>query len=383
VHALQSWAAEAPIGLGVKHAIEREAREVREQVDVPALWSEMLTDRGALEEAFARLAPGEFTSGQIGAAFGWCVAHCGHAIVELEESEQRRQERAQAPEESLEIEVGIDGTSERTLAELDWEDDALLLRLWQRLRGPLGKRDSLRYEHVFVDEAQDLSPVEMAVVLGTSHGESVTIAGDTAQRVMLDNGFSDWQSLLGDLGLDHVQVEPLRVQYRSTHEIIELANAVLGRLAASDAGHATRHGVPVELFRFSHTGDAVGFLAESLRSLVLGEPLASVAVIARTPEQAREYYAGLANAEVPNVRLIAEQDFPFRAGVDVTDVKQVKGLEFDYVILVEVTAESYPDQDEARHLLHVAATRAAHQLWITSGERPSPLLPAALRERGY
>ena len=44
-------------------------------------------------------------------------------------------------------------------------------------------------------------------------------------------------------------------------------------------------------------------------------------------------------AEVPNVRLIAEQDFPFKAGVDVTDVRQVKGLEFDYVVLVDVTAQ--------------------------------------------
>ena len=33
------------------------------------------------------------------------------------------------------------------------------------------------------------------------------------------------------------------------------------------------------------------------------------------------------------MRLISEQDFPFQPGVDVTDVRQVKGLEFDYVVL--------------------------------------------------
>jgi DNA helicase-2/ATP-dependent DNA helicase PcrA len=141
--------------------------------------------------------------------------------------------------------------------------------------------------------------------------------------------------------------------------------------------------VPVELFRFTHTGDAVGFLAESLRALVAGEPLASVAVIARTPEQVREYAEGLIQAEVPNVRLIADQDFPFRAGVDVTDVRQVKGLEFDYVVLVEATASSYPEDDESRHLLHIASSRAAHQLWIMTSDSPSPLLPPALCERGY
>jgi len=78
-----------------------------------------------------------------------------------------------------------------------------------------------------------------------------------------------------------------------------------------------------------------------------------------------------------------EQDFPFKPGVDVTDVRQVKGLEFDYVILVDVTESTYPVDDESRHLLHIGATRAAHQLWFLATSKPSQLLPESLRERGY
>ena len=62
-----------------------------------------------------------------------------------------------------------------------------------------------------------------------------------------------------------------------------------------------------------------------------------------------------------------------------TDVRQTKGLEFDIVILLEVTDTAYPASDDARRLLHVAMTRAAHQLWITYTGTPSPLLPDALR----
>jgi DNA helicase-2/ATP-dependent DNA helicase PcrA len=69
--------------------------------------------------------------------------------------------------------------------------------------------------------------------------------------------------------------------------------------------------------------------------------------------------------------------------VDVTDVRQVKGLEFDYVVLAEANDASFPADDEARHLLHIAATRAAHQLWILTSDRPSRLLPEALREQGF
>ena len=131
--------------------------------------------------------------------------------------------------------------------------------------------------------------------------------------------------------------------------------------------------------RFGHSGEAAGFLGEKLRELMQTEPRASVAVIARYPEQADIYYEALTKAEVPYLRRIADQDFPFKPGIDVTDVRQVKGLEFDYVVLVEVGDAAYPAEDEARHLLHIGATRAAHQLWVLTSGRSSPLLPEGLR----
>jgi DNA helicase-2/ATP-dependent DNA helicase PcrA len=199
----------------------------------------------------------------------------------------------------------------------------------------------------------------------------------------MDNGFSGWENLLGDLSLSHVHVEPLQVTYRSTEEVMELAYEVLGPLATGPAPRATRRGAPVELFSFAHSGDAVGFLAEALRELSSDEPQASIAVIARYPEQADAFYAGLHQAEIPRLRRIAEQDFPFKPGVDVTDLRQVKGLEFDYVVLVDVNASTYPVDDESRHLLHIGATRAAHQLWLLTSGKSSELLPKKLRDRDY
>ena len=57
-----------------------------------------------------------------------------------------------------------------------------------------------------------------------------------------------------------------------------------------------------------------------------------------------------------------------------TEVEQAKGLEFDYVVLVDVTPEHYPDTPAARRLLHVGATRAVHQLWLTCVGTPSPVV---------
>jgi DNA helicase-2/ATP-dependent DNA helicase PcrA len=378
--------------------------------DVVQHWAELLSDHGLLKQVYAERAKGELSPAEIDRAHAACANRIGEVLEEVSLREERKAERARRAEdesedderrprsrqrdedddepsdEERELRHGVDGSDVDDSARLDLEDDALLLRLSQRLRGPLTRnaasKEPVIYEHILIDEAQDLSPVELAMVLGTvNRSESVTLAGDVQQRLLLDNGFSDWKHVLGELGLSHVEVEPLKLSYRSTHEIIDFARHVLGPLSSKDAPEATRSGAPIELFAFAHTGDSVAFLAEALRELLSDEPNASVAVVTRFPEQADAYYDGLFRGEVPKLRRIADQDFPFKPGVDVTDVRQVKGLEFDYVVLAEVTETSYPNDDEARHLLHIGATRAAHQLWILCGGKPSPLLPAELVER--
>jgi len=268
-------------------------------------------------------------------------------------------------------ETGIDGQrTEDDVATLDRDDLAILLRANQLVRGV-----HHQFAHLFVDEAQDLSPTKLSVLIGQTPKASVTLAGDTSQRLFLDNGFGDWRAVLGHLGLAHVAVEPLRIAYRSTREIMTVARAVMGPLADPEPPEAPRTGAPVETFHFPGVGAAVAFLGEALRELASREPRATVALLARHPEQADRYFEGLRRAEVPALRRVRAQDFGFRPGVEVTDVRQVKGLEFDYVVMLDVNASSYGRDDESRHLLHIGVTRAAYQLWIVVTGDPSPILP--------
>jgi DNA helicase-2/ATP-dependent DNA helicase PcrA len=284
-------------------------------------------------------------------------------------------------DENVRGEIGIDGqATEDELPILDVDDLAILLRANQLLRKP----DPPLF-HLFVDEAQDLSPMKLAALIGRTapggqagkarHVPSITLAGDTAQRLFLDNGFGDWRAVLSHLGLAHVAVEPLRIAYRSTREILALARYAMGPLPIDVPAEAKRAGAPVEAFRFSAVGAAVAFLGEALRELVAREPRATVALIARHPELADRYHEGLVHAEVPGLRRVRAQDFTFRPGIDVTDVRQVKGLEFDYVVVLDANHSSFGPDDESRHLFHIAVTRAAHQLWLLVTGQPSSLIP--------
>jgi len=168
------------------------------------------------------------------------------------------------------------------------------------------------------------------------------------------------------------------VSYRSTAEITEFAHRVLGPLAHPDMPEVTHHGPPVQAFAFASSGETVAWLVEVLNQLARDEPDANIALIARFPQQADVYYEGLVRADLPNVRRVAKQDFCWEPGIDVTDVRQTKGLEFDVVILVETNAASYPVNPAARHALYVGATRASHQLWCVASEPPSELVKTAV-----
>jgi DNA helicase-2/ATP-dependent DNA helicase PcrA len=371
VTALAHWVRDAALDPAARNALENAGRALRSRTrDVLGEWAGLLTDRAALGDGFERHAPGFFSAGQLDDIHRWCV----------------ERERLRGAGKGPSLTAADEGEDERFA--LDPEDESLLLRIYQRQRGRLPAWDkhgadgkaSLAYEHLMIDEVQDFSPMELAVLLdATSAQRSVTLAGDTAQAIAPEHGFSNWAELLDFLNIAHEKVEPLRVSYRSTREIVDVAEHVLGPLMGDVRPVAPRAGAPVESFAFSSSGECADFLSHALKELVRSEPDASVALLARHAEQARLYYEALARAEVPHLRLVDDQDFSFTAGIDVTDVRQSKGLEFDIVILLEVTDASYPTSDDARRLLHVAMTRAAHQLWVTYAGPASPLLPDALR----
>jgi DNA helicase-2/ATP-dependent DNA helicase PcrA len=375
-------------------AFSADPRSRKDSRGVLHFWADLLTDLPSIQAAFEKTPDPEFAPDQIKRAWRWCADRCP-AVLDLDPGDRAERKAALSEEPSGDDEDGM-GADNKALgpddrATLDPEDDALLVRAYQLIRGELKKgKQPLVFEHLFVDEAQDLAPIDLGCLLdvvakhkvpGSNEPQpSVTLAGDTAQRLFMDSGFRDWSAVLDDLGLaGRVDVEPLRIAYRSTREVLAVARDILGPLADPTPPIAHRSGAPVEHHHFPSPGAAVAFLADAIRPLMTREPRANLCILARHPEQAEMYWEALKMAEVPRLRRVRHYEFAFRPGVEVTEIRQVKGLEFDYVVLVDVNASTYPTDAESRHLLHIGATRAAHQLWLVSSGPPSLLVPSWLK----
>ncbi len=330
-------------------------------------WDEFFSDFTLIQNAFAEVE--EIQAGQLTEAMRWIK---NQYIKRQNWFEDQRRKVSD---------------SENTVGEerpdLDAEDDPILLYLYHQLTGelPNPKGGKLRYHHIFIDEAQDYAAIELKVMLQVARQPlSITFAGDVNQQMIRYNAFKDWGFLFHLLGQEGQKISSLKVSYRSTFEIMEFAFNLLGELTKENEFAATRHGPAVELFQFRHQGEQIRFLAQALKSMMLKEGNASCALITPDEGSAKALYELLSPMEVPRLRLVEEENFSFTPGIDITEIRQVKGLEFDYVALMDVDVINYPPNSYHRYLLHIGATRAAHQLWLLNYRLKSPILPDHLLE---
>ncbi|MBL0385730.1 ATP-binding domain-containing protein [Tumebacillus sp. ITR2] len=253
---------------------------------------------------------------------------------------------------------------------VELEDLAPLLYIRDRLHGIDGNDV---FDHTVIDEAQDFSPFQIAVLNDRTRGKSFTILGDLSQGIHAYQGIRDWQEFLGLFGEDDSAFFRLDRSYRSTMEIIHFANVILERSGepVTLAKPVFRSGekVVVHAVTPDHRLETIRRSLEHLRS---GES-STVAVIARTDEEAREIHEYLAEQGIETT-LIHSGQRQYRGGLSVLPVYLSKGLEFDAVLLTDVDSTRYELNPQDAKLLYVGCTRALHHLWLLHTGEVSPLI---------
>ena len=260
-----------------------------------------------------------------------------------------------------------DGTPDEDGESVDVEDYAVLFEL-DRLRALRAGRPATplrRYDCLVLDEAQELAPLECRL-LGRSLAEhgTLVVAGDADQQIDETSCFLGWNATMEALSAGAHERVTLSVGYRSPPEVIALARAV------RDGSAAASHHVP--FVRFDDEPALGAWLIDELDRLEEDDPSATKCVVVRSAPLARRLAQAL-SGKVPR-RLVLDGAFVFHRGVDITTVDQIKGLEFDHVVIADATAESYPDAPLARRAMYVALTRARHQAVLAAVGAPSPLL---------
>lgn len=277
------------------------------------------------------------------------------------------------------------------------------LQLAAAAAGYLKARTVRPYQHVIVDEAQDLHETQWrllreAVAPGPN---DMFIVGDSHQRTY------DRRSSLSQVGINIVgRSRRLRINYRTTHEILAWTLSLLGDgtyddlddgIESSDfAGyHSFLHGPrPTVSGHRSRKGQLDALAAQVRQWTVDGVHEDDIGIAARTATHFESIERALQSAGVATCRLGSEP--PTGSGVRIGTMHRFKGLEFRCVAVADVDADTVPAQwdltpataDEVQHridlqrercLLYVACTRARDDLWVGWSGNPSPFLGPLLQ----
>jgi len=209
--------------------------------------------------------------------------------------------------------------------------------------------------HVVLDEAQDLSPMQLRAVGRRCGTGSATVLGDIAQGTTAWSTPS-WEEAMRHLGRSDVDLEVLRKGYRVPAAVVAFAARLLPHIAA---GIAPPEPVRSNPGRLDLVTDGVAAVGEITASLL--ERDGSVGVIC-SDAAAPAVLSALAGAGLEPSALDAEDD----ARLVVVPATLAKGLEFDHVLVVEPAdiVDAEPPLRTGLRRLYVVLTRAVSSLTV-------------------
>src|SRR5450755_1923344 len=236
------------------------------------------------------------------------------------------------------------------------------------------------YDAVVIDEAQDLDPAALRVLIGLCKAPNRLFITADANQSIYGSGFS-WTDVHQDLRFQG-RTSILQANYRSTYEIGEAAQSYLAS-GVLDSEITERHYInngPVPDVRAVLNSDYEAQLLASYfkkASLALRLAIGSCAVLCPS-ERAGKAIADALGAQGIEANFMSGQDLNLaRPGVKVLTLNAAKGLEFPIVALAGFVGSNYPilardaspeERDEVlareRRTMFVGMTRAMRALLV-------------------
>lgn len=255
---------------------------------------------------------------------------------------------------------------------VDSDDLAAMLYLKFKIEGVPEK---YRFNHIVIDEAQDYSLFQLLVLKEMAYNYSLTIVGDLGQGIYYYKGIESWEKVISEVFGGDAAYMPLTQSYRSTVEIISLANEVLRKQKNNlkPAVPVLRHGKEPQIVSFENTREFVESLdniVEEIKALNKN----SVAVIGRTYNECKKIKDILKKYSNHDWEVVKENEKTLKLDKIIIPSYMTKGLEFDCSVIYNCSKENYSNSELDKRLLYVSLTRALHLEYIFYNGEPSELI---------
>lgn len=233
---------------------------------------------------------------------------------------------------------------------LNYEDSTLFILLKGLIQGfPY----SNLIEEIVIDEAQDYTKLQYSILRKIFKRSSFTILGDVNQTV---NPYYKYESLeeLKDILDDDTLYVSLKKTYRSSKEIIEYSNKILGL----DYAVSIRKSNDTPVIKRNNLPNDIECLQKDIE--YLQNKYNKTCIITKTNDECNELYEILKlKYDISNMLNIPKN---YNPNLVIVPSFLAKGLEFDSVIIYNGKENKYKETE--KYLYYVAVTRSMHELIV-------------------
>ncbi len=228
------------------------------------------------------------------------------------------------------------------------EDIAPILYIKNYILGLMKYKD---VKYLVIDEMQDYSPIHYELFNEMFNCDK-TVLGDVYQcleKIIEEKDLDKYAHML-----NAEEIIKLNKTYRSTYEIVEFSD----KIKNLNSNKVDRHGEDVHV----QICENIKNEAKYIENLIKNEKnYETIAIICKTQKQAELYYSYISGIE--DLNLLNENGEISK--IMIMPASVCKGLEFDMVILPNVSSENYKNFLD-KNMLYVSCTRALHKLCLTS-----------------
>ena len=250
--------------------------------------------------------------------------------------------------------------------EISFEDLAPIMYIQYKI---FGIKEKCKIKHVVVDEAQDYGEFQFDILKQILNSNSMTILGDIAQGVHYYRGIENWKKFI-DVEFKNVKTvyTTLNKTYRTTKEIMEVANNVINKLPEFEKEYIVL-GEPVidrknsvNIKKNKNIDELISSINNKINEYLQND-YKSIAIIGKDMNECEEIEKKLRKTR-KDIKLIKGKDSEYNSGISVIPSYLAKGLEFDCVIISNANEEKYTYSSLDIKLLYVTITRAMSKLDI-------------------
>ena len=267
--------------------------------------------------------------------------------------------------------------AKRNMRKIDYDDFAVTL-----LDNKKKIKDSYKFDQVMIDEGQDLQQIQLMLLRFIAKKKFV-IAADKGQKIY-KTSFS-WK----DIGINILggRTKILQNSFRSTKQIIQMAHSLqMNDSIIKDEEYVApvlpEYTGPIpDVFECDSREKQDAAIVRTIQQLLRENPDKTIGILSREWKSINRLYYAFQAESIPHEFIKKDQGNAHTAGVKLTTFHSAKGLEFDYVIILDLVDDSLDEeiQDEEymeveRRLLYVSITRAKTHLQLYYYDQPSSLL---------